>query len=162
MTPVPPDERPEDPPRDQPAEEPVDGDAGEPLDVDAEFSKIVEGLGDDWATPSTAEGLAERFHTRGWADAPVPASQDEVNLEVEHFVPPEPPPVPRPEPARLLAWVATLGAPVAMIALAVFRIRPEGWVMFLMAMAFLAGLVYLISTMRRDDDPWSGDDGAVI
>lgn len=175
MTPVPPDERPEDIPLDQPADDtanqPVDGDAGPDgdagldrdagLDVDAEFSRIVEGLGDDWATPSTAEGLAERFRTRGWSQAPTPQPPEQAD-EVEHFVPPEPPPIPRPEPPRLLAWIATLGAPIAFITMAVFRITPTGWVAFLMVVAFLAGLGYLIATMRRDDDPWSGDDGAIL
>ncbi|QLQ10402.1 MAG: hypothetical protein HZY75_08375 [Nocardioidaceae bacterium] len=52
--------------------------------------------------------------------------------------------------------------PVSLIGSAMLRISLPGWLTLLMILAFLVGISYLVSTMRRDDDPYSGDDGAVI
>jgi hypothetical protein len=83
----------------------------------------------------------------------------------DHFVPPEPPPIPRGTPARRLAWAGLLGSPVALL-LAVFVHMLTGWVvptLFTLgvAAAFVGGFSFLVATMPRDrGDDW--DDGAVL
>lgn len=163
-----------------PSNDPNDGD--QPLDVDTEFSRIVEGLDLDFdqplddteSAPDSPAGLAERFRNRGWADAPVPEPDPEdwdapgafgtasPQHETEHYVPPPPPPLPQVEPPRMLAWLGVFGMPVGLIGSAMLRISLPGWLTLVMILAFLVGISYLVSTMRRDDDPYSGDDGAVI
>lgn len=83
----------------------------------------------------------------------------------DHFVPPEPPPIPRGTPARRLAWAGLLGSPVVLL-LAVFVHMLTGWVVPTLltlgvAAAFVGGFVFLVATMPRDrGDGW--DDGAVL
>ncbi|NUS50582.1 MAG: hypothetical protein HOQ22_06005, partial [Nocardioidaceae bacterium] len=79
-----------------------------------------------------------------------------------HFVPPEPPPIPRGTPARRLAWLGLFGTPVVMLAAVVFGWRIPGWLALLMVVAFIGGFVFLVATMPRDRDDWPGDDGAVV
>ena len=149
--------------------QPEERDEGAPLDVEAEFAKIIEQYGDEPAEttpPPTPEGLSERFQAHGWADAPVPSSEP-LNTEATyfdegHFIPPEPPPLVLPEPPRLLAWSGVFGAPLIALLLVVFRVDPPEWMSFLLVVAFVGGFVYLVATMRRDEDRWSGDDGAVL
>ena len=83
----------------------------------------------------------------------------------EHFVPPEPPPIPRGTPARRLAWAGLLGSPVVLL-LAVFVHVLVGWVVPTVltlgaAAAFVGGFAFLVATMPRErGDGW--DDGAVL
>ena len=83
----------------------------------------------------------------------------------DHFVPPEPPPIPRGTPARRLAWVGLLGSPVVLL-VAVFVHTLTGWdvptlLTLGVAAAFVGGFVFLVATMPRDrGDGW--DDGAVL
>ncbi len=149
-------------PRDS-EDEPGEGPA---LDVETEFAKIVEAYGDrpaEITPPPTPEGLAERFQARGWSGVSDDPLQTEATWDDEgHFVPPEPPPLDVPEPTRLLAWGGLLGAPVVMLLLVLFSLTPPDWLAFLMVVGFVGGFVYLVATMRRDDDHWPGDDGAVL
>ena len=83
----------------------------------------------------------------------------------ESFVPPTPPPLPKTTPARFLAWVGVLGAPVAVIVLIVITQVAgrsfSSWVLGSLVAAFLAGFVYLLVTMPSEPrDPW--DDGARV
>ncbi len=155
------------------SDEPRDSDADQehesPLDVEAEFAKIVDAYGDqpaDTSPPATPQGLAERFQSHGWTEVPLPTADDPLNSPAAwddegHFVPPEPPPVHLPEGPRLAAWAGLLGAPVLFLVLFVLGIR-AGWIVFLLFAAFVGGLGYLVATMRRDNDTWPGDDGAVL
>jgi len=79
----------------------------------------------------------------------------------DRFVPPPPAPLPRTSPLRLAAWTGVLGAPLAMLVLAVLGLGPPTWLVLAICFAFVTGFVYLISTMGREPrDPW--DDGAVV
>jgi hypothetical protein len=153
-------------PRDTPRDSDEDPTDGEPFDLDAEFAKIVEAYGDEPAEvtpPPTPEGLTERFAARGWSEPSADPLNTEATWEDEgHFVPPEPPPLGVPEPSRLVAWCGVLGAPLVMLVMVLLSITPAGWVAFLMVVGFVGGFVYLVATMRRDDDHWPGDDGAVL
>jgi hypothetical protein len=79
----------------------------------------------------------------------------------EHFVPPEPPPVPRGTPARRMAWLGLFLAPLVMLTAVAFGWVLADWVSMLLVAAFVGGFVFLVATMPRGprDD---GDDGAVV
>jgi hypothetical protein len=90
-----------------------------------------------------------------------PAEAVEAQGSEEHFVPPDPPPVPRGTPARRLAWAGLFAPPLLMILAVVLRwTLPTVLTMALVA-AFVGGFVYLVCTMPRDGgDGWG--DGAVV
>jgi hypothetical protein len=77
----------------------------------------------------------------------------------EHYVPPAPPPLPKPTPARLLAWLGLFGVPVIVLVALVANIVVPPWLGLLLMAWFVGGFVYLVASMR----PGSGgdyDDGA--
>jgi hypothetical protein len=95
----------------------------------------------------------EAAESRDWLDA-----YDDPD---DHFVPPEPDPVPTPEPPRLLAWAGVFGVPVVVLLLVVLQVTLPPWGSLLCLAWFVGGFGYLIATMRREsgpDDDW--DDGA--
>lgn len=90
------------------------------------------------------------------ADGPRRRASDE-----EHFVPPDPPPVPRGTPARRLAWAGLLLPPVIMVLAVALRWVLPSWAATGLVAAFVGGFVYLVATMPRDGgDGWG--DGAVV
>ena len=80
--------------------------------------------------------------------------------EEEHFVPPEPPPVPRATPARRLAWLGLFVPPLVMLAAVAFGWVLPDWASMLLVSGFVGGFVFLVATMPRDRR--DGDDGAVV
>ena len=79
----------------------------------------------------------------------------------DHFVPPEPPPVPRGTPARRLAWVGLFAPPLLMVLAVVFGWVLPTWLSMLLVAGFVGGFVFLVMTMPRDGgDGWG--DGAVV
>jgi hypothetical protein len=96
-------------------------------------------------------------------DQPFEPDPDVYLDEEDRFVPPEPGPMPRTTPDRLIAWLGLLGSPVAAIVLFVIHsttgLYIPGWVIDILVVAFLAGFGYLVLHMPREPrDPW--DDGA--
>ncbi|MEP6816798.1 MAG: hypothetical protein ABI873_14735 [Marmoricola sp.] len=97
-----------------------------------------------------------------------PGQRDEPDLldawddPDDHFVPPEPPPLPTLEPPRLLAWAGVFGVPVLVIVVSVLKIPVPSFVSVLGLAWFVGGFGYLVATMRRDGDPDKWDDGAVL
>lgn len=79
----------------------------------------------------------------------------------ERFVPPTPPPLPRPAPPRLAAWAGVLGMPVLLVVLLVAQVALPPWWTTVMALWFLGGFAYLVAAMpgERPDD---GDNGARV
>jgi hypothetical protein len=159
---------------DRPDRDPDDQDAGraddEPeLDFDAEFSRLIA----DWGpTPDVEEVRKEarppagpsagpsddslrRLLRPAWPDEPAPAQRDD-----EHFEPPAPPPIARPEPRRLIAWVALVGAPILGLVLLVSPLTLPPYIGYLLFASFVGGFGYLVWTMGagRGQDGW--DDGA--
>ena len=116
------------------------------------------------ATPDTAARPSP--FDRAYLDALESARAPEPSLDSwadeGHFVPPEPPPVPRGTPARRLAWAGLFGAPAVMLAAVVLGWTFATWLVVVLVAAFVGGFVFLVATMQRDHDDWSGDDGAVI
>jgi hypothetical protein len=86
---------------------------------------------------------------------PVPDGDD------ERFVPPEPPPLPRVAPDRMLAWVGVLGSPVVLLACLLLSVGIPALLGYALVAAFVGGFGYLVWTMPREPrDPW--DDGAQV
>nr|CAA9361900.1 MAG: hypothetical protein AVDCRST_MAG46-3347 [uncultured Nocardioidaceae bacterium] len=80
-----------------------------------------------------------------------------------HFVPPDPPPIPRPAPIRLAAWLAVLVGPVLMTVVAALGWQVPALVTTGLVVGFVSGVVYLIATMGDGPrDPYGPDNGAVV
>jgi hypothetical protein len=134
-------------------------------DEDAVWRDIVESYGD---RPTFPEPEPEPEPV---APAPEAAVVFEIPRELsvtaddeDHFVPPEPPPVPVPQGPRAIAWAGVFGMPLLMLVLVIVNWSPPSPTGLLMVVWFVGGFGYLVATMRGsgDDDPWSGDDGAVL
>jgi general stress protein CsbA len=145
---------------------------GPDRDFDAAFRAIVENYGDRPTLGEPAETAPQP------APEPTPRPVDPALFDTshldrgdavaehrerpeEHFVPPEPPPVPRGTPARRIAWVGLFLPPVLMLAAVVFGWTYADWVSMLLVSAFVGGFVFLVATMPRDRGE-DGDDGAVV
>lgn len=85
-----------------------------------------------------------------------PAAEDED----DHFVPPTPPPLPKPDAMTRIAWVALLGGPVYLVAAVFLRWEVPSWAAFAAVAAFIGGFVALV--LRMGDEPPEDDDGAVV
>jgi hypothetical protein len=95
-------------------------------------------------------------------DEPDPSGSEHAALDdEEHFVPPPAPPVPRPEPRRLLAWAGLMGAPMVALVFLLFGTLPS-WASFLLFCWFVGGFGYLIGTMGDGDNRDGWDDGARV
>jgi len=170
--------------RDEPGQGAPDG-QDLPFDEDAAWRAIVEHYGSRpelGASPPPAEP-AETTDPPPAASAPTEptgpfdrsyldsldalAAQDararDSWAEEGHFVPPEPPPVPRTTPARRLAWIGLFGAPALMLLAVVANLTYPTWVSMGLVAAFVGGFVFLVATMERPHgDGFGGDDGAVV
>jgi hypothetical protein len=94
-------------------------------------------------------------------------SSEDIDAEIEraipdeHFVPPDPPPLPRADAITWAAWLGVVGAPLLLLLLIAFGVS-SGFVVAAAVAAFLAGLAILIGRMRSHRDPFDPDDGAVV
>lgn len=96
-------------------------------------------------------------------DQPVAQSADQPagRDDEEHFVPPDPPPVPKATPARRLAWCGLFLPPLLMLAAVVFDWIFPSWLALGLVAAFVGGFVFLVASMPRNGgDGWG--DGAVV
>ncbi len=72
----------------------------------------------------------------------------------EHYVPPTPPPLPKPPPARLLAWAGLFGVPTFVLVALVAHLVLPPWLGLILMFWFVGGFVFLVASMR----PGQGDD----
>jgi hypothetical protein len=90
--------------------------------------------------------------------APFPPGDDD-----DHFVPPDPPPLPRLDPLTKGAWVAVFGGPAYLLIAVMLSWQVPGWAAFCAVAAFIGGFATLVVHMGdrppRDSGP---DDGAVV
>ena len=81
--------------------------------------------------------------------------------EEDRFVPPVPPPLPRPTRDRAAAWAGLFGSPAVLLVCLVLGIALPRLVSYLLVGAFVGGFCYLVWQMPSGPrDP--GDDGAVV
>ena len=83
-------------------------------------------------------------------DEPDPVTEDPE----EHYVPPAPPPLPKPPPARLLAWTGLFGVPAFVLVALVEGLNLTPWMGLILMVWFVGGFVFLVASMR----PGPGDD----
>lgn len=102
-------------------------------------------------------GLIDGRATFGYADPLADHPDDSAD-----FVPPEPPPLPRPRDRLARAsWFAVIGGPLLLILTVVFNL--PGILKTVGLLLFFGGfgtLVYRMEDRRRHEDGW--DDGAVV
>ena len=151
---------------------------------DAEWERIVASLRgpdtegrSDWPDVEAAQddsGETPGEDTRdtgvGKPDEPViiwRGSTEDIDAEIEravpdeHFVPPDPPPLPRADAITWAAWVGALGAPLLLLLMTAFGVS-SGFVILGAVAAFLGGVAILVSRMRSHHDPYDPDDGAMV
>lgn len=131
--------------------------------------------GDDDVWRSIVENFGERASLDPEDVAPPapPARPDPVRWEepeepaatyaedVDAFVPPEPPPLPVPEPDRGIAWIGVIGSPLLLLVSLVLGLDLPDWVGYLMVAWFVGGFCYLVARMPKEPrDPW--DDGSRV
>ncbi|MBB1255283.1 hypothetical protein [Streptomyces alkaliterrae] len=95
---------------------------------------------------------------RDWQPAEPPEEDD-------HFVPPEPPPLPKLDTAAKFAWLAVLGGPALLFGSVLLGLSMSWWVVTLGVGGFLGGFATLVARMRdgRDDEDWEDPGrGAVV
>ena len=125
----------------------------------------------DGSPGPAATGLAGRLVRRGGpagAQQDADETEDDLLAEAEpddptdHYVPPHPPPLPRPrDTVSRFAWAGAVGGPVLLVLAHVLGLDP--WIGGAGVAAFVAGFVTLVARMqdrRPHDDGW--DDGAVV
>jgi hypothetical protein len=163
------------------------GDGRDPIDEDAAWAEIVAGYGAEPADPPGVWPSADQLDLTDTIDrvnrddesdlddlgAPPPAhevrpegprdwepAEDE---EEDHFVPPEPPPLPKADLATRLAWLAALGGPLLLVAAVILQWPMSWWIVTLGVGGFLGGFAALVTRLRDgdDDDPAPGN-GAVV
>jgi hypothetical protein len=106
----------------------------------------------------------------GPRDWTAPSAEDEGGGEgkaddEEHFVPPEPPPLPESDPTTRFAWLAVVGGPLLLIFTVLFQQDMTWWIATLGVGGFLGGFGTLVARMRdgRDEDDWDDPGrGAVV
>ena len=109
-------------------------------------------------TPDKSDDSLRNLFRGAWPDEQ--ASDRDASDPDEHYVPPPAPPLPRPEPRRLIAWAGLLGAPLVGLLFLVLGALPT-YVSFLLFCWFVGGFAYLVATMNdRGGDGW--DDGARV
>jgi hypothetical protein len=121
--------------------------------VDSEWQNIIAGFGEAPRMPAANDDVP------GAQLTPASSDWDPLAEDTSTFVPPEPPPIPRPHHAvDRFAWAGLLGGPIVVL-LAFFFTLPS-WIAGLGALAFAGGFATLIA--RKNDDRDGPHDGAVV
>jgi hypothetical protein len=91
----------------------------------------------------------------------IPYDDDAGDAAADRFVPPVPPPVPRPRGARLVAWLGVATAPLALLVAVLTPLRISASVAYPLVGWFVGSFAYLVLTMPSNQrESW--DDGAQI
>jgi hypothetical protein len=125
---------------------------------DADWRAIVARYGDTPEFPEPPKAAPEPVAFEVPVELVSPRWDDE-----EGFVPPEPPPLPRPRGVRLAAWLGLFGVPALVVVGLLLNISLPSYVGLLCLAWFVGGFGYLVATMAGPRDPdLGGDDGAVL
>lgn len=110
------------------------------------------------APSSPGPGSAATGPGSGPRDSPAPEDPED-----EHYVPPEPPPLPKLNPGTKLAWLALFGGPAYLLIFTAAGWPVSGVAAFLCIAAFIGGFAALVIRMDNGGPRDSGpDDGAVV
>lgn len=82
--------------------------------------------------------------------------------EEDHFVPPEPPPLPSLDNTAKLAWIAVLGGPALLFSAVILQIPVNWWLITFGVGGFLGGFGTLVYRMNDEDDFDDPGRGAVV
>ncbi len=81
----------------------------------------------------------------------------------DHFVPPQPPPLPKLDPVTKGAWLALFGGPLYLLIATAVGWEISGLAAFVAVAAFVGGFVLLVLRMDNGGPRDSGpDDGAIV
>ena len=145
---------------------------GGPEDVDAAFAAIVAGLQREGVSADWPDGEREERTAEKKAKSPEPEPEAERSVPVldpasgssadDHFVPPDPPPLPPLRPATLGALALFCLGALLLIAPNVLGLASStGTPLALLAIS--GGIGWLVLRMRKGPPPDSGwDDGAQV
>lgn len=134
-----------------------------PEDVDAAFAEIVaelerEGVAVKWPDEAAAgpkQAVTDSV-SRPEPAAPAPADDE------DHFIPPEPPPLPALRPATIGAIALIVMGLLLLISTTLFALPAQFTTPFALV-AVSAGIGWLVLRMRQGPPPGSGwDDGAQL
>ncbi|OEV01672.1 hypothetical protein [Streptomyces oceani] len=126
---------------------------------DAERDRPDRSTGDDPPAVRSLTVYAAGTGPRDWRAAP------EEGEDEDHFVPPEPPPLPNADMVTKFAWLGALGGPLLLIGSIILRVDMTWWVMTLGVGGFLGGFATLLTRLRDDSEDDDFDDpgrGAVV
>lgn len=131
----------------------------QPEDQDAAWQAIVDNYGDPVLADEEPEAVVPAPAPRA---QPAEEEPDELRPDPDDaFVPPTPPPVPRPPIDRLLAWLGVFGAPAVLLFFVVTGLPMPRLVGWTLVGWFLVGFGYLVAKMPGEPrDPW--DNGAQL
>ncbi|UQX87232.1 hypothetical protein M6D93_13080 [Jatrophihabitans telluris] len=123
------------------------------VDTDAEFAAIISGL-EELGRPLFSEAVSPAVHA-------VSTGEDSTPEAVDHFVPPAPPPIPRPSlPTAMAILVTLLG--VALLAFGGMVGLPPDMPLPFGVLLIVTGAVLLVLRLRPEPRDDSDDDGAVL
>ena len=117
---------------------------------------------DAWRQIVDHYGDAPEFPEEPAAEVDLPVEEPPEPEDAEDpdaFVPPDPPPIPRPHGPRLVAWLGVLGAPILLMVSAIASYQLSSFIAVLLVIWFLSGFGFLVWQMPNErDDP--DDNGA--
>lgn len=130
----------------------------QPEDQDAAWRAIVDNYGDPVLEPEVA---IEPTPTPRATPPPEDEPDELLDDPDDAFVPPTPPPLPRPPVDRLVAWLGVFGAPAVLLFFVVTGLSMPELIAWTLVGWFVAGFGYLVAQMPREPrDPW--DNGAQL
>ena len=132
-------------------------------DYDADWRAIVENFGDRAALdPEPApEPLLPRSYEDDYDEETDEDDHGPLRDPEDRFVPPPTPPLPRPAPPRLLAWLGLFGVPTLVLVLVVAGLSLPQWLGLILMGWFVGGFIFLVASMRPEERD-GYDDGAVL
>ncbi|MGK5630614.1 hypothetical protein [Streptomyces sp. URMC 123] len=99
---------------------------------------------------------------RDW-EAREPSDDDFDDTDEGHFVPPEPPPLPKADATAKFAWIAVLGGPLLLLLTVLLRWDMTWWIGTLGIGGFIGGFATLVVRMKDgDEDEDDPGRGAVV
>jgi len=129
---------------------------------DADWQALVDSYGDRPEFPEVAESPIELEPAED--EVLLPAELSEQRYEDDdRYIPPTPPPLPRPRGMRLVAWFGLFGVPALVLICIMVKVSLPSFLSLLFLAWFVGGFGYLVATMNGPKDPDAGwDDGAVL